>query len=88
MLYGYLDVLSGTFPNAQRSFLISGEVMDDSYALVIQDNVDSFDDTLISYRFVGYHTPARLELVMLYSDNKNRQDSGTLTLYRTGNAYY
>ena len=40
MLYGTFDVLSGIFPTTDRQFLVRGEVVNETYALEIQDLFD------------------------------------------------
>ena len=54
MLYGSLDLKSGSWPTIDKSFLISGEVIDNKYLFQIQDAFDSDTaNTFFSYRLFG-----------------------------------
>lgn len=88
MLYGTFDVDSGTFPTTDRSFLIRGEVVNQTYVLEIQD---PFDDCavstapciLFSYRLFS---PSIVGNSMsgdtIYFDELNQSDRGIFNLER------
>jgi hypothetical protein len=93
MLYGTLDVLSGTFPTVNTNFLISGAVLvsgeDNSYLLQIQDAFDNDDSqTFFSYRmYAPPITGTSMNGDSIYYDEKDRRESGTFSLVRTGPIY-
>ena len=93
MLYGTLDVLNGTFPTVSRSFSISGEVVvsgeDNYYFLQIKDAFDTDDaKTFISYRmFAPPITGTTMKGDTIYYDEKDRRESGSFSLVRTGPIY-
>ncbi len=93
MIYGTLDVLSGTFPTMSRSFSISGEVIvngeDSNYLLQLQDAFDTDDArTFFSYRmFVPPMTGTTMKGDSIYYDEKDRRETGTFSLARTGPIY-
>jgi hypothetical protein len=93
MLYGTLDVLSGTFPTVNRNFSISGEVFvsgeDNSYLIQLQDAFDNdATKTFFSYRmFAPPITGTTMKGDSIYYDEKDRRESGTFSLVRTGSIY-
>lgn len=88
MLYGTFDILSGVFPTTDRSFLISGEIINNNYVLQIQDIVDGdAAQTLFTYRFLGALTGNRLRGDSIYFDERNRSSVGTFDWGRTGSIY-
>jgi hypothetical protein len=93
MLYGTLDVLSGTFPTVNRNFSISGEVIvsgeDNAYLIQLQDLFDN-DDTRTFFSFRMYVPPitgTTMKGDSIYYDEKDRRESGTFSLVRTGSIY-
>ena len=54
MLYGLLEILSGTFPTIDREFLVSGEVVNGSFFLEIQDRFDACYEEDDPCTFIGY----------------------------------
>jgi hypothetical protein len=93
MLYGTLDVLSGTFPTVNRNFSISGDVTvngeDNSYLLQLQDAFDNDDArTFFSYRmYVPPITGTSMTGDSIYYDEKDRRESGSFSLVRSGPIY-
>ena len=89
MIYGTLDILSGSFPTVARSFSISGEVSSNHYLLQVQDAFDSDSaNTFFSYRLhIPPITGIRMEGDTLYFDEQNRKDIGSVSLSRTGSIY-
>ena len=93
MIYGTFDVLSGTFPTVNRSFSVSGEAIvngeDNNYLLQLQDAFDSDDArTFFSYRlYAPPMTGTTLKGDTIYYDEKDRRESGTFSLVRTGPIY-
>jgi len=88
MLYGKLEILSGTFPTTSRDFLVAGEVIDNRYVIQIQDIFDNDQNlSLISYRLFGQLSGSRLQGDTIYFDERNRSSVGTFNLGRTGDIY-
>jgi hypothetical protein len=89
MIYGTLDILSGSFPTVARSFSISGEVSSNQYLLQVQDAFDNDNaNTFFSYRlYIPPITGTRMEGDTIYFDEQNRQDIGSVSLSRTGSIY-
>jgi hypothetical protein len=88
MLYGRLQILSGTFPTTSRDFLVVGDVVDNSYAIQIQNIFDSDPNrSLVSYRLFGLLSGGRLQGDTIYFDELNRSSVGTVNLGRTGDIY-
>ena len=93
MLYGTLDVVSGTFPTVNRQFSLSGEVLvnggDSAYLLQLQDAFDNDSArTFFSYRlYIPPMTGTTLKGDSIYYDEKDRRESGTFSLVRTGPIY-
>ena len=90
MLYGRFDVDSGTFPTTDRSFLIRGEVVNETYMLEIQDR---FDDcavstapcTFFSYRLFSLSIDGNsMSGDTIYFDEFNQSDRGGFNLDRVG----
>jgi hypothetical protein len=93
MIYGTFDVLSGTFPTVNRSFSVSGEAIvngeDNNYLLQLQDAFDTDDArTFFSYRlYAPPMTGTTMNGDTIYYDEKDRRESGTFSLVRTGPIY-
>jgi hypothetical protein len=88
MLYGRMTILSGTFPTLKTSFLISGDIVDNSYVLQIQDIFDNDSgNSLLAYRLFGTLSNGRLQGDAIYFDERNRSSVGTFSLGRTGDIY-
>lgn len=88
MLYGRLEILSGTFPTTRRNFLVVGDIIDNSYVIQIQNIFDSDPSlSLLSYRLFGELVGGRLQGDAIYFDERNRSSVGTFNLGRTGDIY-
>ena len=88
MLYGRLEILSGTFPTTSRDFLVVGDVVDNSYVIQVQNIFDGDSNrSLISYRLFGLLSGGRLQGDAIYFDERNRSAVGTFNLGRTGDIY-
>jgi hypothetical protein len=88
MLYGRLEILSGTFPTMSRDFLVVGDVVDNSYVLQFQSIFDGdANRSLVSYRLFGLLSGSRLQGDTIYFDERNRSSVGTFDLGRTGDIY-
>jgi hypothetical protein len=88
MLYGRLEILSGTFPTTSRDFLVVGDVVDNSYVIQIQNIFDGdANRSLISYRLFGLLSGSRLQGDTIYFDERNQSSVGTFNLGRTGDIY-
>jgi hypothetical protein len=88
MLYGRLDILSGTFPTTSRGFLVTGDVVDNSYVIQIQNIFDGDPNrSLVSFRLFGLLSGSRLAGDTIYFDERNRSSVGTFSLGRTGDIY-
>jgi len=88
MLYGRLEILSGTFPTTSRDFLVVGDVVDNSYVIQFQNIFDGDSNhSLISYRLFGLLSGGRLQGDAIYFDERNRSAVGTFNLGRTGDIY-
>ena len=88
MLYGRMTIQSGTFPTLRTSFLVVGDVIDNSYVIQIQNIFDSdSNNSLVSYRMFGLLTNGRLQGDAIYFDERNRSAVGTFNLGRTGDIY-
>jgi len=88
MLYGRLEILSGTFPTTRRDFLVVGDVINNGYVIQIQNIFDSDSSlSLLSYRLFGELVGGRLQGDTIYFDERNRSSVGTFNLGRTGDIY-
>ena len=94
MLYGSLDVRSGTFPTTDRFFSIKGDVIDGSVLLEIQQAlddcycIDSDPCTLFAYRlFANSIRGNTLSGNTVFVDRLGRSDIGSFTLDRVGAIY-
>jgi hypothetical protein len=88
MLYGRLQILSGTFPTTSRDFLVVGDVVDNSYVIQFQNIFDGDSNhSLISYRLFGLLSGGRIQGDAIYFDELNRSSVGTFNLGRTGDIY-
>ena len=84
MIYGTLDVTSGSFPLSSKSFLWAGEIIDNKYLFQTQDAFDSDTaQTFFLLRFFGQFTSATaITGDFIYYDEQNRGDKGSFTLNR------
>ncbi len=88
MLYGRLEILSGTFATTSRDFLVVGDIIDNSYVIQIQNIFDGDSNrSLLSYRLFGLLSGGRLQGDAIYFDELNRSSVGTFNLGRTGDIY-
>jgi hypothetical protein len=88
MLYGRLEILSGTFPTTSKNFLVVGDVVDNSYVIQFQNIFDGDSNhSLISYRLFGLLSGGRIQGDAIYFDELNRSSVGTFNLGRTGDIY-
>lgn len=89
MLYGSLDITSGSWPTTERSFLISGEVINNKYLLQIQDAFDTDTaNTFFAYRLFGDTISGNtIQGDTIYFDEKNQKDIGGFTLTRSEAIY-
>lgn len=94
MLYGSLEIRSGTFPTTDRFFHVKGDVIDGSVLLEIQQvlddcrHLDSDPCTVFAYRlFAGALSGNTLSGSSVYVDGSGRSDSGSFTLERVGAIY-
>jgi hypothetical protein len=89
MLYGSLDIISGSWPTTAKSFLISGEVIDNKYLLQIQDAFDTDTaNTFFAYRLFGDTISGNtIQGDTIYFDEKNQKDIGGFTLTRSEAIY-
>ena len=93
MLYGTLDILSGTFPTIDREFLIGGEVVNGSFFLEIRDLFDACVSEDDPCRFIGYRlfAPSISGDVMngdtIYFDEADRYNKGNFSLTRVSAVY-
>ena len=93
MLYGILGILGGSFPTTDREFLVSGEVVNGSVILEIQDLFDDCfveDDpcTFIGYRmFASSISGNTMDGDTIYFDETDRFDRGNFSLTRVGAVY-
>lgn len=93
MLYGTLDILSGSFPTIDRGFLIRGEVVSGSFFLEIQDRFDACFEEDDPCTFIGYRLFApsisgdNMNGDTIYFDEADRFDKGSFTLTRVSAVY-
>ena len=95
MLYGLLEILSGTFPTIDREFLVSGEVVNGSFFLEIQDRFDACYEEDDPCTFIGYRLFAAAEEVegkimsgdTIYFDEMDRFDRGNFSLTRVRDVF-
>lgn len=93
MLYGVLDILSGSFPATDREFLVSGEIINGSVFLEVRDRFDDCvqdDDpcTFIGYRLFSPSIDGKtMEGDTIYFDEADRFDKGNFNLTRVGAIY-
>ena len=96
MLYGLLEILSGTFPTIDQEFLVSGEVVNRSFFLEIQDRFDACYEEDDPCTFIGYRLFAEAEDVegkimsgdTVYFDETGRFDRGEFQLERKRDVYH
>lgn len=93
MLYGVLDILSGTFPTVNRGFLIAGEVSEGKYLLEIRDFFDECDTDDDPCSFVGFRlfAPDVVGTTMsgdaVFFEETGRFDRGKFELERIHDIY-
>lgn len=93
MLYGLLEILSGTFPTVNREFLIRGQVTDGTYELEVRDFFDDCPRRGAPCVFFGYRLFASSisEKIMrgdtIYFDEADQSDKGKFSLTRVGAIY-
>src|SRR4030095_12508128 len=88
MLYGRLEILSGTFPTTSKNFLVVGDVVDNSYVIQFQNIFDGDSNhSLISYRLFGLLSGGRIQGDAIYFDELNRSSVGTFHLGSEGDIY-
>jgi len=93
MLYGALQIQSGTFPTIDREFLIAGEVINGSILLEIQNFFDAPPSRDSLPPFIGFRMFAdQLKGQMMsgdtiYFDGMERFDKGNFTLERKHDLY-
>ncbi len=86
MLYGTLAVKSGSFPLNEKSFLLSGEVINNKYLLQTQDAFDSdAPQTFFLLRLFGqFDSSVTINGDLIYFDEQSRKDIGSFTLTLQG----
>ena len=93
MLYGGLEILSGTFPTTDRLFGIKGDVVDGSVLLEIQqvldcDNTGRGRCTMFAFRlFAESISGNTISGDTVYVDQSGRSDIARFTLARFGAVY-
>ena len=93
MLYGLLEILSGTFPTVNRHFLVRGAVTNGTYELEVRDFFDDCSGQGAPCMFFGYRlfAPSISEDIMrgdtIYFDEADRSDKGKFRFQRKGAIY-
>ncbi len=93
MLYGGLEILSGTFPTTDRLFDIKGDVIDGSVLLEIQQVLDCHNTgrdpcTMFAFRlFAESISGNTISGNTVYVDQTGRSDIASFTLARFGAIY-
>ena len=93
MLYGLLEILSGTFPTVNRHFLIRGAASNGTYELEVRDFFDDCSGRGARCMFFGYRLFApslsgdTMEGDTIYFDEDDRFDKGNFSLTRVGAIY-
>ena len=93
MLYGLLEILSGTFPTVNRHFLIRGAVTNETYELEVRDFFDDCPRPGAPCVFFGYRlfAPSISEDIMsgdtIYFDEADQSDKGRFRFQRKGAIY-
>ena len=94
MLYGRLDILSGTFPTTDRFFSVKGDIIAGSVLLEVQQVLDDCSSTgrsacrLFAYRmFAESLSGSSMSGETVYIDRSDRSDSGSFALERVGAIY-
>ena len=96
MLYGALEILSGTFPTIDREFLVGGEVVNGTFLLEIRDFFDAPPTRDALPPFIGFRLFAEAEDVegkimsgdTVYFDETGRFDRGNFQLERKRDLYH
>jgi hypothetical protein len=91
LLFGEIEIVSGSFPTAQKTISIHGSISNDgtsdSYSI---EAIDTADSTVTSFSFSLTAPPitgSKMAGQFTYSDAKGQEDTGTFSLSRTGNIY-
>ena len=95
MLYGLLEIFSEAFPTMDQEFLVSGEVVNGSFFLEIQDRFDACYEEDDPCTFIGYRLFAAAEEVKgnvmsgdtIYFDEAGRFDRGNFSLTRVRDVF-
>lgn len=93
MLYGLLEILSGTFPTVNRHFLIRGAVTNGTYELEVRDFFDDCSGQGAPCAFFGYRMFApsisgdTMDGDTIYFDENDQFDKGNFSLTRVGAIY-
>ena len=93
MLYGLLEILSGTFPTVNRHFLVRGAVSNGTYELEVQDFFDDCSGQGAPCTFIGYRMFApsisgdTMDGDTIYFDESDQFDKGNFSLTRVGAVY-
>jgi len=88
MLYGRMEIVSGTFPTTNRAFLVAGDIVDNTYVIQIQDIFDGdANRSIVSYRLFGLLSGTQMQGDAIYFDERSRSSVGTFSLSRTGDIY-
>ena len=93
MLYGLLEILSGTFPTVNRHFLIRGQVTNGTYELEVRDFFDDCPRRGAPCVFFGYRMFAEqidgkmMSGDTIYFDENDRFAKGNFSLTRVGAIY-
>ena len=94
MLYGRLEILSGTFPTTDRVFTVRGDIIEGSVLLEVQQVLDDCSSTgrspctMFAYRmFAESLSGSSMSGDTVYVDRSDRSDSGSFTLERVGAIY-
>jgi hypothetical protein len=96
MMYGSLEIVSGTFPMPGTSFQFSGEMHLSSNGFMLQVHGESplYSLTLYMPSFSGMPMGGmqgqgmQIQGQMLYIDEQGRKDAGTFTMTRTGHIFH
>lgn len=96
MMYGALEIMSGSFPISGTSFQFSGEMHPSNNGFMLQVHGESplYSLTLYMPSLSGMPMGGmqgqgmQIQGQMLYVDDKNRKDTGTFTMTRTGGIFH
>jgi hypothetical protein len=96
MMYGSLEIVSGTFPMPGTSFEFSGEMHSSNNGFMLQVHGESplYSLTLYLPSLSGMPMGGmqgqgmQIQGQMLYVDDQGRKDAGTFTMTRTGHIFH